>query len=166
MADILTLGEDDIPPLTDISPIRCLHEGCTNTVQKPSRGRTPKFCEEHRGSKAKSGGTSTRAKWPQGDDIQVILASYLDNLALGITLINPADGQIIAEGSDKVAKALVDVGRQDKNWRKWLEKIATPGKYGPLVGALAPMVIAIMANHNLLPQFMIPGISEGGTPNV
>jgi len=163
MTDVIDISADDIAPSSskpDTAPLRCQYDGCPNTVVKPSRGRTPKFCPEHRQAGSGKNGTP-RSKWANADNVEKILSGYLDTLAMGVTLINPADGAVIASGSNAVAHELVELGRVDKTVRKWLEKLSTPGKYGPLTLALFPIVLGIMANHNLLPQFMIPGLTEG-----
>lgn len=144
----------DIPPPDDAEPSRCQFDGCSNSVVKPARGRTPKYCPDHRKQTGTSSGRRS-AGWSAADDIERILNRYFTGLAFTVTLVNPTDGSIIAEGSEAVVHELVELGRQDKTWRKYLEMLAKPGKYGPLTIASATIIIPIMANHGLLPQFMI-----------
>lgn len=161
MTDVFDITSDmDVAPTSsDTSPLRCQYDGCTNSVTKPARGRTPKFCDEHKVTAKTSSGRSS-AKWARADEIEKTLAKYLDMLAMGIMLVNPDDGRVIASGSDAVARELVELGRVDKTWRKWLERIAAPGKYGGLTAAMLPIIIGLMANHKLLPQFVIPGLTD------
>ena len=42
----------------DAVPIMCNEPGCMNSIDKPARGRTPKFCVEHK--------PSTRTPQPRG----------------------------------------------------------------------------------------------------
>lgn len=153
-ADLAPDGHDDA------SPLRCQWDGCQNTVTKPARGRTPKFCDEHRNvPKEKRAGS----RWAYADKCEEVLTQYLSYISLGVTLVNPVDGKIIAEGAPAVAHELVELGRQDKQWRQYLERITKPGKYGGLTVAVAMIVIPVMANHKLLPQFVIPLTEKGGS---
>jgi hypothetical protein len=147
---------EDVAPLrdTDTAPIRCAFDGCSNEVVKPARGRTPKFCPEHKANPVK-GAATKKASWPKAEAVELALARYLDGFSFVVSMVNPADGQVIASGSGPVAKELVELGRVDKQWRGYLEKITSPGKYGPLVLSLMPITIGIMANHGLLPQFLV-----------
>lgn len=163
------IPDDDAPPDRNAGAI-CQFPGCDIPVTKPARGRSPKFCDEHRGTKSGSGAASGSSlpNWSKAPTVQAALEKYFNGLAFAIQLVNPEDGRIIASGSADVATALVNLGRQDKQWRKWLEKASAPGKYGELMLALGfGIVVPIMANHGLLPQVRIPNIStmpEGGTP--
>lgn len=101
--------------------------------------------------RAKRGGAKT--KWAAAPAIEAALNSYFSGIGMVVTMIDPVDGEIIADGSEAVIKELIALGRVDKNFRKLLERLATPGKYGPLLIACSPIVIGIAANHNLLPEF-------------
>lgn len=83
------------------------------------------------------------------------LKAYFDSLGLAVGMVNEADGRVIADGSDKVVEELINLARVDIRIRKLLIKLAAPGKYGPLLLAVSPILIGIAANHNLLPQFKI-----------
>lgn len=83
---------------------------------------------------------------------------------MGLRLVNPADGKVIAEGGPAVIHELVELAKTDAKFRKPLEMLATPGKYGPLGLALMGVIVPIMANHGLLPQFEISGLTP--TPNL
>jgi len=168
---LMALSADDIPPepdSSDVPPLRCEHDGCQNTLTYSGRGRRPKFCEEHKKTNTSTGtGTGKRSAWPKGDAVEKNLAKLLNWSAAGITFINPADGKVIAKGGPAVAHEVVEIARQNKSWRPYLEWIAAPGKYGPLTFALAAMLIPVMVNHNLLPQFILPILememaAEGG----
>ncbi len=91
--------------------------------------------------------------WPQEKSVATALKAYFDSLGLMVGMVNEADGKIIAEGSDKVVEELINLARVDIKIRKLLIKLAAPGKYGPLLLAVSPILIGVAANHNLLPQF-------------
>jgi len=158
---LIGLAPDDVPTDDDIAPLRCEVDGCTNTLTYSGRGRKPKYCDEHKS--ATSAGTSSgkrSTKWPDAEQVEKQILRYLNGLGMAVTWVNPVDGTIIAKGNPAVAHELVELGKIDKTWRKWLDRIAKPGKYGPLAMALAPTVIGIAANHNLLPQFQIPTAND------
>lgn len=111
-------------------------------------------------------GPSTKTRWGQADVVKAALTNYFNGVQGVVAWVNPVDGQIIAEGSEAVIHELVELGRVDRNFRKALEKLAAPGKYGPLFLALTPMAIALAANHNLLPQLKIFQSEEQTADNV
>ena len=161
-ANSISIVPDDDTP-NDAPPLRCAHEGCTNELERTGRGRPPKYCPEHRGTR--SGASSTKGKapsWPGAAGVEAALNKYLATLAFGITLVNPEDGIVIAEGGPAIAHELVEIGKVDKKFRAKLELLCKPGKYGGLLVATAPVVIGIAANHNLLPQFVVPTRSGKG----
>lgn len=160
----ISVIENDVDDAeSDTPPLRCQHDGCTNTMDKPARGRPPKYCPEHKATASKSPGSKgTRATaWANAAVVEAALTKYLAGIGLVVSFVNPLDGECIASGAEAVAHELVELGRADKNLRKRLEFIATPGKYGPLVMSLTPIVIPIMANHGLLPQFVIGNSDKG-----
>jgi len=73
--------------------------------------------------------------------------------------VNPTDGRIVADGGPAVVHELVELAKTDSALRKPLELLATPGKYGPLTLAVAGVILPIMANHGLLPQFEFPHLT-------
>lgn len=153
---------DDLPPepSLDIAPLVCAYEGCTNGLTKPARGRTPKFCDEHK----KTGSTPSgkrAANWPMASTVESVLIKYLNGLGGAVSFINPVDGSLIASGAENVAHEVVELARADKKLKAFLEKIATPGKYGGVALAVAPIVIGILVNHNILPQFILGGTDTG-----
>lgn len=151
---------------TDSAPLRCNHPGCLNPVVRTGKGgRPPKSCDEHRGKRASTTPNGSKSSvsgksWARAGEIESILKEYVSYLGLGIQLVNPADGKIIADGGPNVVHELVELAKTDSRFRKPLEMLATPGKYGPLVLALMGVLIPLLANHGLMPQFRIPGLTE------
>jgi hypothetical protein len=157
---------DDMPdivftpdPSKDADPLRCAEDGCLNQVVKPARGRTPKYCPEHQAAKRATTGTGRgrQASWAKAGEVESALNFLLTMVGGGLTAI-PAlapDGRTVMATGPDIIRELVNLGRVDKTVRMWLERIAAPGKYGPLMFATLPLVIGIMANHNLLPQFVV-----------
>lgn len=160
------LKDNDIAPAIksregDSAPLLCQHPGCTNAVTKPARGRTPKFCDEHKARPASGNRSSTSGKtWTRATEIENILTQYVTGLGVGLSLLNPLDGSVIAQGGPAVVHELVELAKTDKNIRKYLEWLATPGKYAPLTMAVMGVTLPILANHNMLPRIFAPVATE------
>ncbi|MHB1357049.1 MAG: hypothetical protein ACYCZF_13860 [Anaerolineae bacterium] len=123
--------------------------------KKPSAPQAPPEPPEDKAPKRpRQSSKNTKTKWPAAAAVEAALNSYVSGAGMIITMVNPVDGEIIAENSAGVIKELIELGRVDRKLRKVLERLATPGKYGPLMVACSPIVIGIAANHNLLPQFI------------
>lgn len=147
------LFPDDKPPAvatTDSAPLMCQHEGCMNQVTKPARGRTPKFCDEHK-SVSRAGASKLSGKsWPKAKEIETLLNQYIGGVSVGVGFLNPEDGIIIATKAPDVVHELVELAKDDKNLRRYLEYLATPGKYAPLTMACFALVFPILENHGII----------------
>jgi hypothetical protein len=165
-----SLGEafvvpDDTPPLipaavaaeSDSAPQRCQLPGCTTAVTKPARGRTPKFCDEHKGSKAGPGSTKgiSGKSWPRATEIENLLTNYIIGLSFGVAFVNAEDGVIIREKAPAVVHELVVLAVDDRNLRRYLEWLATPGKYAPLTMACFSLIFPILQNHGFVDRLMV-----------
>lgn len=169
---LISLSPNDVPPDTepvsdDVPPLRCTEDGCNNSLTYGGRGRRPTKCDEHKGPKGTPRTGKRSTAWAKGDAVEKALTQALSWFGAGVAFVNPDDGKVIAKGGPAVSHELVELARVDKRLRPYLEWIAAPGKYGPLAMALAYVTLPIMANHNLLPQFIIPmivaePIKEGG----
>lgn len=168
MTALISLSDDDVPPAdsesteNDTAPLRCEIDGCHNTLTYSGRGRRPKRCDEHK--RNTGDGKRSSGNWSRANEVENALSKYVDGIAFGIKMIHPADGEVIAVGGPAIAHELVELGRIDKTWRKTLERCAAPGKYGPLTLASLGVLLPIMVNHGLLPQFQIPTDSGKGEP--
>ena len=159
--------EDKLPDFAatsragDKEPIRCQEPGCSNEVIKPARGRTPRFCPEHKRATTAKG--SSRSSWPRSAEIEKLLNTYILGIGGGLTLTKyKADGDVIIMHGSAVVHEVVELAKSDKKLRHVLELLATPGRYGPLALAVMPLIFGIMANHKLLPQFVV---NLTGTPS-
>lgn len=161
------LNEADIAP--DISASKdeapgklCEKLACTNTVTKPARGRTPKFCDEHKGVGGNSSRSTTSGKsWGAAKEVESLLQDYVGFIATGLMFVNPEDAAIVSDKAPKVVTELVELAKTDKYLQRYLMWFATPGKYGPLTIAVGSLVIPIMANHNMFPKFSLPEMNGG-----
>lgn len=136
----------------------CEFPGCSNTVVKPKTGRPPKFCPDHNGGKPAAGGNKselTGKSWPEATFVEQSLNRMFIMGGASLALINAKDGQIIATGGPAISKALVQLAIDDTSLRKYLMYLTTPGKYGPLILAIAGVALPIAANHGLVPQIAV-----------
>jgi hypothetical protein len=142
-------------------------DGCDNPVVRVShKGPPPKFCPDHKGKTSTKTTTSTtkatgNGGWVKAPQIEAALNNYVKGAATLVSVVNKADGAIVGMNMPAVIHELVELGKTDKSIRKYLEWIATPGKYGPLVTASLGVIIPILANHNLMPVFHIDLSSRG-----
>lgn len=165
------LPEHDTPPLIpaieagdkDSAPNRCQKPGCSNSVTKPARGRTPKFCDEHKGSTPGSGtvkGISGKS-WPRATEIEKLLTDYVIGIGFAVSLAHPEDGAVITEKAPAIVHELVVLAIDDRNLRKYLEWLATPGKYAPLTMAVFALIFPILQNHGVVDRLMLGLMGTG-----
>lgn len=152
-------GDDDPEPRRDKV---CAADGCGNEPERTPTGRLGKYCSEHKAApKTGTRRTSTsRTKWKKAPEVRRALDQIVLFAGTGVSVIDPVDGQIIKAGGPNITEALVNLAEDDKNLQRYLEWLATPGKYGPLILATAGVVIPILANHGMIPT--IPGLLGDG----
>ena len=85
--------------------------------------------------------------WKEAPSVLKTLTHTIETLGLGVGFINKIDGQYIEEGAEPLAKALVDIATVDPKFRRILVGASAPGKYGPLVMAIAGIAVPIAKNH-------------------
>lgn len=166
-----TFWNDD--SAADKAPKICAEPGCTNPTGETPTGRRAKFCDEHKDAKNRSGNAPKgsprgrkRSTWPQKEAVRASLNQLVMFAGGGLSVLNRVDGKIVMDGGPNLVTALVDLAEEDKSIRRYLDFLSKPGKYGPLVLASAAIVIPILANHNLLPQFFLPsGEESNGATN-
>lgn len=114
----------------------------TNEVNAPKRrGRKP-------GSTTTVKQTETLKKIRTTLELMFGTASGLMGAAGGKIAL---DGVIIRQGSPALIDALIVLCEQDKHVREFFISLGTGSAYANVVIAAMPMVIGIMANHNLIP---------------
>lgn len=161
--------DSDTPPNR---PKLCAVQDCENPVALTPTGRQGKYCEEH-GTRDRKPDTGPKRPggrlpaWAKASEVESALNMIFKFGGAALVVVNRVDGEAITNGGPAVSKALVDLGRQDKKIRKYLEMLAAPGKYGPLTLAVASIAIPIMANHGLIPTFTIdvPSASDSRPNN-
>jgi hypothetical protein len=165
--EVLTLDVLDLPASVaaasaagDKAPGVCASPGCTNGVPKPAggRGRPPKFCDEHKGGKAapkQEGFNSAKSplsgkSWPRAAEVETLLTQYVNGLGIALSFVHEKDGQVIVQGGPDVVHELVELAKDERELRKYLEWLTTPGKYAPLTLAVAGVAIPLLSNHGLI----------------
>lgn len=110
-------------------------------------------------AKADKAPSSTSSSRPRKATLENRLAGSLTTLGLLVTATGAgtgqaaiqADGALIIANAPSVAHALDELAKQDPRVAKALERALTVGVYGQLIGALAPLIIGIAANHGIIP---------------
>lgn len=147
----LTDAAPDISVAPDIAPLMCHEPGCTNSVVKPPRGRTPRYCPEHKSGARVSANNKSRASgktWTRATEIETHLKSSIATIGnLTEHFLDATDGQLIKEYSPDIIHELVELAKDDKKLQDWLVWLSAPGKYGPLIMATMPLVTGIYFNH-------------------
>lgn len=142
----------------DKPPRFCKFEGCTNELTQRRNGSYPVYCETHRPAGGRPAGSSTgtpknnTGKWTRGERLETSLGEMWDLLVVGASLFPPTaiDAPVLDTYGPRIIHELVMLARDDAKLLAQLEKLATPGKYGPLTIAVGSMVFAIAANHGIL----------------
>lgn len=171
-ADFVPGADDKAPDLsvgTNTEHL-CGKPGCPNEVTKPAKGPYSKYCDEHRGTRAARGTggnrtSYTRKSWGRAGDVEKSLTTYVQLLGGAVTFVDAKDGTAVTKYGPAVVHEIVELAREDMRIRKYLELLSTPGKYGPLVFALASMALPILANHGLVPQIIVNLTALGGSEN-
>ena len=99
--------------------------------------------------KDKAPNSGPKVSWASANAIEDSLNATIKGIALGVELLNKEDGATIAKGGPALAKAMVDLARNDPRYRKYLETMSAPGKWGPLVMSVGAIALPIAFNHNL-----------------
>ena len=142
---------------SDTPPLMCAEPGCLTAIEKPARGRPPKYCPDHKAIRI---GAPSRAKgrssWTKAVEVENALILLTQAVAAGLkfTALN-ADGVTLELTGPQIVHELVELAKGDKKLQAMLERITAPGKYAPLVWAVLPLCLGIAANHHLLPQFVV-----------
>jgi hypothetical protein len=84
------------------------------------------------------------------------------SIGMGLMLLNPLDGQVVCENAPKMAKSLNKWGESNPTVYRSLERLCTTSAMGGVIAAHAPVILAIAANHDLLPKL---GKKDDQNPN-
>lgn len=141
----------------------CNAPGCGNPVADYSgRGPRPKKCKDHKG---KAPGTTTRKKKSYGTDYTEGVTQFLSMPAAILGVVGSqtnniplvADAKVVNDYAPHIATAVNDLAHERPEVAAVLDRVLKAGPYAALMGAVVPMAMQILANHNILK----PGM--GGT---
>lgn len=101
---------------------------------------------------AKKKSSGGKGRKPKKADLQALLSSSAPILMI----VDPSgyDAQVVLEDSERVAQALVDLADQNESVRKALMALMTTSAWAAVATTIAPMAVAILANHGMLPAHM------------
>lgn len=138
---------------------------------KPLHGRQRKRCDEHARDTNSTTGTKSqgvpgrRRGWKDAGRVESNLSELVTTIAGGLLFLPDGsplqkDGATLYTFGPKVAHELVVLADDDPRMRKILERLAAPGRYGPLVIALGGLMLGLAANHGLLPKAVGDAIND------
>jgi len=85
-------------------------------------------------------------------DLEKDLGQLFMTLALLGSMVNQYDGMVIANNAPQMAAAWAALARQNPQVEKVLRSLMSGGAFGAVVITTLPVIIAISANHGLLPE--------------
>jgi hypothetical protein len=134
----------------------------TDKDGNPSTNKDGSFRKKRRDAGVKSTGPkkapagSQRAKYAEG------VAGLLQVPAMALSFVNPVDGFCVAQHTPGIAGAVADLAVERPEVAAALDKVLAVGPYGALIGAVLPLVVQLMHNHNMMPEPIAK--SMGATP--
>ncbi len=134
MAEISDAGTGTIEDLLDKARAEAEAETAT-ADEKPKRSRRPRAS------------TSKRS-------LKEPLTDFYTTLGAGVFMLNQADGFVILENAEKMAESLDNWGKANPQVHKALERLCTTGAFGAVAAAHAPVILAILNNHNVIATIM------------
>jgi len=138
-----------LPPVDDVAPVVPSVEVKRGRGRPPGSGK-PKVEKADKPPKVSSRNTSGPS-WPQAKSVEVALTKGFEFVALTVGLVNADDGDVLYKQGPALIHELVELAVIDRRYRHYLEMLAQPGKYGPLIGACGSIIIPIAANHGFNP---------------
>jgi hypothetical protein len=92
---------------------------------------------------------------------------YFTGIAGLASIVDPRDAMLIAGHGPTMAKAWADLADESPRVKRALEWLLTGGAWGGVFIATSPVVLGILANHNLLTRDMFgmgPATEENAEP--
>jgi hypothetical protein len=82
------------------------------------------------------------------------LTDLYGTLGAGVFILNQADGIAIISNAEKMAESLDNWGKVNPAVYKVLERLCSTGAFGAVAAAHAPVIMAILNNHNVISTIM------------
>lgn len=149
-------SEPDFPMKSERIDL-CNVPGCPNPVAEYSgRGPRPKKCKDHKGKASSS--TSPRKKKSYGTDYTEGVTQLLSMPAAALGVIGSqtknlslvADAVVVDHYAPQIASAVNDLAQEKAEVAAALDRVLKAGPYAALIGAVVPMAMQILANHNVI----------------
>lgn len=105
---------------------------------------------------------STRRTAPKGPDYRPGILGMLQTVTIPLAFVAPADAAAVGHHGPGVAEALNDLARERPEVAAALERVMQVGPYGALIGAVVPLAVQLLHNHDVLPESM--AVQLGATP--
>lgn len=152
------------PELVEVEPPSrtCTYAGCDKpaVVIYGPKTKAPNRCVEHgppqKGSpesKAVFGaGVPTSGPKPRKGSLEQRLAGTIGLAGTMAYAFNQRDGEIILSRAEALATALDHLAAENPAIKRALEAAMSGGAWGEVVLVVMPMVVAIGANHGLIPE--------------
>lgn len=137
MAELSDEGTGSIDDLLDKARADAEKENAENPAPeaKPSRRRKP----TPRASKR---------------SLKEPLTDFYATIGAGVFILNQADGAVILANAESMAESLDNWGKVNPGVHRVLERLCTTGAFGAVAAAHAPVVMAILNNHNVIQTIM------------
>lgn len=91
---------------------------------------------------------------PPRNGLEKRLAEQFTTIGLVVSAINVADGAVIIEHGENVARALDKLAAENPKVQAALDKWLTAGAWSGVATAVAPIVLGIAGNHGVLPGIL------------
>jgi hypothetical protein len=82
------------------------------------------------------------------------LTDLYGTLGAGVFILNQNDGIVILSNAEKMAESLDNWGKVNPAVYRVLERLCSTGALGAVMAAHAPVVMAILNNHDIIPKMM------------
>lgn len=168
----------DLPEPPPPSGRLCTFAGCERPATdmygpKALQTKTPNRCAEHGPAsnpamqkRAGEGGVGRpplgETKAPRKGSLEQRLAGTIGLVGTVVYALDAFDGEQILVRGDALAKALDHLAAENPAVKRVLEAMMAGGAWGEVVMVVAPMAVAIMAHHNIIPE-RYAGFANVGT---
>lgn len=82
--------------------------------------------------------------------------------AMALAFVSPVDGFCVAHHTPPISKAVADLAVDRPEVAAALDRVLAVGPYGALIGAILPLAVQLMHNHDMVPESMAKAM--GATP--
>lgn len=140
--DVAGRGDEDVPP-----------------AAAPAAGEAP----------PKKPGGSVSVLPPVGADMAARITKFYAVLGEGVAQLDPVDGMMIVGIAPRAGEAWAEIAKRNPLVARIWNFLTLGGAWGDLAWIHAPVVVAILAHHGLLPELrLIPDVpsepTHGQTP--